>query len=728
MTAAGLRKTLLALRKEVRKARTEIGFDVDAHSQKSILSNDEAAWFSAVLFALVQRLGAKLSFDQAVKWSHPSFRSALPPPSACASHEKFVEHAAPYVVSLGEESLGWLYQLFCEQSRISSQDALQQSNKECTTRERIAFTQLYTPRWVSDYLLERCLQPQVAATETPALTVLDPACGAGNILLPALEYLAQVAHSRGARDPFKVALDNIFGADIDPLALFVTNVSLVARALRAGAEITSGAMLVCTDAGDLGSLERDRPDGDILTRTYGVVVTNPPYIGRKLLDRKLKEQLKLSYPPAHHDISAAFLLRGIELLSDNGKLGLITQRAQFFLPSFADMRTQILKTTNIDVFVECGSGAFPLQTGEKVNSALIVIGKKSSSTEGAAPVKPSVFIDISNAREKDAALLPGASEVYLCNQNRFLHATNNNAFNYKTPPFLARLSETGILLSSLADIRQGLATTNNARFVKPWWEVPPEEIGSRWVPYVKGAGSERWWAPIENVVLWENEGEAIKQAVRDSYPYLKGKTAWVVKNETHYFRPGLVFSFVNTRQFCARLLPQGCIFDVAASAIFPSEDRYFILAFLNSSFCAMQASLLNPTINFQVGDLKKLLLPRFSDSQRLEMSELAQQCVELKQAITEMNGTVCGTGALSLPTEKLETWMSTCSQRIAALSSIENNIDAIVIDSVCTTLNLTAKEQSQLQDLCAQERDKRRVPAVFPSNHKDLNELRSRFA
>ena len=83
---------------------------------------------------------------------------------------------------------------------------------------------------------------------------------------------------------------------------------------------------------------------------------------------------------------------------------------------------------------------------------------------------------------------------------------------------------------------------------------------------------ERWTSPVLNVVNFADNGREIKETVANKYPYLNGKTAWVVKNEQYYFRAGLCFSFVSTEQFCARVLPAGCIFDVAASALFPAGD------------------------------------------------------------------------------------------------------------------------------------------------------------
>lgn len=693
MTAQQLRQTLISLRKAMRKQR---------------IDND--AWLSGVLFAVVNDTGARLSYDQVREMAHPSFADALPPPSPNDQQARnFASGIRKHNEFLGETACGWLYQLYCEESRRASQQVLQQSNKQCTTQDRIAFTQIYTPDWVSDYLLKQCLSAPAQNVADKPKTLLDPACGAGNILSRGLRLLAGQAARSGIAAPHNAALANIYGADIDPKAVFIAHLSLLAQVSRAGENVTQAPNLLCLADSDLGSLERHSGGTHWFSaRTkYSAVVTNPPYIGRKLLDRKLKDLLRAAFPLAHNDISAAFLLRGLELLESGGRLGLITQSAQFFLPSFAEMRAHILEHFHIDSFVELGAGAFPLQSGEKVNSALVVICKTVDSS-------PSLFLDVSGADDKCAALSSittgESNSAYICNQSQFLSAPGK-AFSYKAPPCLQRLHEISSPLAELADVRQGLATTDNGRFVRHWQEVTASEIGSRWVPYVKGAGSERWWAPIENVVLWEDSGAAIKQAVRDSYPYLNGKTAWVVKNESYYFRPGLVFSFVNTRQFCARLLPAGCIFDVAASAIFPAEqDPYALLAFLNSSFCALQANLLNPTINFQVGDLKKFLVPNFDQATNDKLRALARGCLSTKQLINKPRGTVCGQGAAE-PDKLGAAWIDYCEGQVRALVATEHLIDELVLDYVCRALYLNETDQLHLQRLCAEQQQKRRPPS-----------------
>jgi hypothetical protein len=79
-------------------------------------------------------------------------------------------------------------------------------------------------------------------------------------------------------------------------------------------------------------------------------------------------------------------------------------------------------------------------------------------------------------------------------------------------------------------------------------------------PMLKGGGSERWWRTISSKVRWGENGEEIKAAVAEAYPYLKGQVHWVVKNENYYFKPGLTFSFVNKHRLSVRRLTCWCNF------------------------------------------------------------------------------------------------------------------------------------------------------------------------
>jgi tRNA1(Val) A37 N6-methylase TrmN6 len=557
-----------------------------------------------------------------------------------------------------ESILGYIYQLRQLSLRDALQSRVQQPNKQTSRQDLIAFTQLYTPDWVVKFLVERAVAGRAEAT------VLDPACGSGHFLLQAVDTIYDAWLSRGEKpeDAMEKAVQQVAGCDIDETGIFVAQLSLTTKAFRITNKIPVLNLRCIND--DLGTLSPTA-----LNEKFDAVVGNPPYIGRKLMDRTLKESLKKLYPNSHQDLCAAFLAKGLDLLKPGGKLAFITQSSLLFLPTYSELRKQILEQHQIECVVEAGTHVFPLVSGEKVNSVLVVLGNERRSAE------LSQYANISECADKEGALVETKFETV--DQSLF-QTTRAHAFSFECPPALHKLRNMIGTLSEKADIRQGLATTDNARFLRWWWEVPPEEIGKRWIPYAKGSGAERWYAPIDTVVDWQDNGAAIKARVAENYPYLRGKTEWVVKNEQYYFREGLTFSFVGSKSLSVRWLPPGCIFDVGGSALF-SEEQDFLLAYLNSGLIATFARHLNPTINFQVGDLKELPYMAFSPESKSELAEHARKCIALKQ---EFHRLTRETSWREAPTELLE-WSpqeirAHLDLILAELAVVENKVDRIV--------------------------------------------------
>jgi hypothetical protein len=164
-------------------------------------------------------------------------------------------------------------------------------------------------------------------------------------------------------------------------------------------------------------------------------------------------------------------------------------------------------------------------------------------------------------------------------------------------------------LGEITPIHLGMTTSDNSRFLRFWWEVGSDRIGfgfeesnqaklsgKKWFPYMKGGSFRRWYGNQEHVINWMDEGTEIQEA--PSFPRAKKQ----------YFRRGVTYSFLTSARFNARLSPGGFIFDVAGSSLFP-EDVSLVLAVMNCSFAAYALKLINPTVNFQVGDIARLPIP-----------------------------------------------------------------------------------------------------------------------
>ena len=74
-----------------------------------------------------------------------------------------------------------------------------------------------------------------------------------------------------------------------------------------------------------------------------------------------------------------------------------------------------------------------------------------------------------------------------------------------------------------------------------------------------------------------------------------------------YCKSGLTWSFISSSRFGVRFMPHGCFFDVAGSALFTqTEKEWYLLGFLCSNVCEFILKTLNPTMNYQAGNIKSL--------------------------------------------------------------------------------------------------------------------------
>ena len=148
-------------------------------------------------------------------------------------------------------------------------------------------------------------------------------------------------------------------------------------------------------------------------------------------------------------------------------------------------------------------------------------------------------------------------------------------------------------------VKVGLQTSDDFRFVRAWWEVPPEKIldaqngpewredieqfqewcrnrtkqGKKWVPFAKGGEYSPFYADIHLVVNWADEGYEMK-----SY------SGSVIRNEDYYFRPGITWPERTTSRYAPQYLPAGVIFSHVGLGAFPrtEEDTHWTLLLHNS--------------------------------------------------------------------------------------------------------------------------------------------------
>lgn len=89
-------------------------------------------------------------------------------------------------------------------------------------------------------------------------------------------------------------------------------------------------------------------------KKFDAVLMNPPFGAGST---RAKKDFEKAYPRTKNDVYAAFVERGIEVLSPRGRVGAITSRTGFFLSSFQKWREEILlKQAPPVVFADLGYG------------------------------------------------------------------------------------------------------------------------------------------------------------------------------------------------------------------------------------------------------------------------------------------------------------------------------------------------------------------------------------
>jgi len=249
--------------------------------------------------------------------------------------------------------------------------------------------------------------------------------------------------------------------------------------------------------------------------------------------------------------------------------------------------------------------------------------------------------DYKNSEEKEKGFFEEKNR-YVANQEDFFKIPGSPIAYWVSDRVREIFEKSSGKLGEIAEPRQGMATSDNDRFLKLWYEVNIKNIGFgfenreeakksglKWFPYNKGGEFQKWYGNQEFIVNWENDGYEIMNYAAMLY---KNATR-TIKNISYYFKEGITYSFVSSSKFAVRYTPKGFLFDVGGSSAFPKkEDLLYLVAFLNSNIAFDLLKIVAPTINFQVGDLKALpILKPKSSILKSKIDELTQECIDISK-------------------------------------------------------------------------------------------------
>ena len=350
----------------------------------------------------------------------------------------------------------------------------------------------------------------------------------------------------------------------------------------------------------------------LLDRSYAVVVTNPPYMGSKNMETLLKKYVEKYYPAGKRDLYAAFILRCLELCRPDGRVAMVTMQSWMFLRSFAELRvmpeaklreirkpgtfTGLLRETSIVALAHLGPNAFEEISREVVQSAMMILTNRKPRNEHRMIAFR--LTGLRSPQGKSASLLRrGYSEAgkIITNplQNSFLEIPESPIVYYLGEELLACLIENQ-RLQDVADVRQGLATADDNRFLRYTWEILNTSL--RWPTITKGGGYCKWFGLNWYHVDWEYAGARLKAFSRS-----------VLRNVDAYFHSGWSYSRICRGSASLRHFDTpGCIGD-KGPGIYTDEES--IPAILQSHVLSFMLRAISPQLAFEVNTIMQTPLP-----------------------------------------------------------------------------------------------------------------------
>lgn len=174
---------------------------------------------------------------------------------------------------------------------------------------------------------------------------------------------------------------------------------------------------------------------------------------------------------------------------------------------------------------------------------------------------------------------------------------------------------------------------------------------------------------------WPDGGDTIRE-----YRAERGQSRRL-PGEDYYFRTGVTYSYIGTSGFTARLLSENAVFDIASSALFSERtDILYLLGFLNSSLIRLMLGILNPTVNFQIGDLRKL--PYIEPPKEVEISvaDLAGRAVVIARQLERYDSRSPKYEASSIALLAPGEPGRNIEELLAQEEKIQSRIDQIILD------------------------------------------------
>lgn len=406
-----------------------------------------------------------------------------------------------------------------------------------------------------------------------------------------------------------------------------------------------------------------------LTEKYHSLIANPPYMKNGNMNVSLSSYLSIYYPTTKFDLFSVFMEMMINKTIEGGRTAFITMESWMFLLSFEQFRRNLLS----NYFISSLSHFGWYMIGIAFGTAMTVI-EKSQPNGRFGEYSYLTIDDMDNERNHPLVFPKKDNGRYATISQRDFETIPGNPIGYWVSERFRAMFRNKTL-KDIAEPKAGLATGDNNRFQRLWYEVSMNKIGRdytstietsngkhRWFPCLSGGTARKWEDFIEYVVNWENDGEVLKK-FRNNH----GKLAARPQNTDSYFKEGLTWNKISSKHFLVRHKNKGSIFDDTSRCAFLSNEinLYYLIGLLGSTVSNNVLKFFNPTLSFTNGDISRIPIIGEKDD---FIDFLVQENIAISKADWDAHET-----SWDFQRSPLLERMSDCGQNVADIDMLDED-------------------------------------------------------
>lgn len=369
-------------------------------------------------------------------------------------------------------------------------------------------------------------------------------------------------------------------------------------------------------------IERAAAYCEALSRTFDVVVANPPYMGSSSFNPFMNKWMKTNYPDFKSDLFAAFISRIGKLCAAHGEAGIMSPFVWMFISSYEKLRNMMIDEKTLTSLVQLEYSGF---SGATVPICTFTFHNSHVDGYMGGYVRLSDFVGAAAQGPKtlEAIQNPSCGWFYRADASTF-HDIPGSPIAYWASEAIHNAFRNGLHFDAAAHPKVGMQTSNNEKYLRLWWESDfrPCSSDKKWIKYLKGGSYRKWYGNLNWLLLYKNDPSWILRQ-----PHAK------VLSEDFLSKPKVTWTDLTSGANSFRSAPIDTFYDISGHCYFPNPgDEGKLIAYSNSSVFSTLLAMFNSTMHCQVGDVARMPYLEPSTQLATAVADLANSNVNLSRS------------------------------------------------------------------------------------------------